>query len=385
MMLPKRQQIVVPANLNAGGTGILGQTISNVIDRTYPLEGIIVHVDIGMGGTGLTPTGVDQIYSILLNGTLNINDGVQPRAQFNTSGMAALERLAGGVGGGLDADTRETIAAAGSLTASKNYRLNYYFPIVHPGFDEPLRSRALLPCHNWTQDQTLVLTFNTAANMYSAGTISNIYVSYTLIQRIITPALNSAILGSGGFLQSDIIETPFAIPLGQGGQVNLNIPLPGSYCELFMRQYLGGASVTRDEISANSQTTAFGNETIWSIVSGTTTYHNFRMKDLLTMNGLRDFYPRANQTYGPRLGAPLGTNNLFQNAASVCFDFLSDGTGGGDGVAELGSVLNCNLANASGLTMQLQGNVANVATNASILYLSGYRLYGNLSAYQVVK
>jgi hypothetical protein len=67
-------------------------------------------------------------------------------------------------------------------------------------------------------------------------------------------------------------------------------------------------------------------------------------------------------------------------------DFLSDGCGGGDNVSELGSVLNCNIAQSAGLQMQLVcPSVANVATNASVIWIGGYRLYGILSNYQLVK
>ena len=76
MMLPKRRIIVTPQPLQVGGTSLLGQTVSTVIDRTYPLEEILIHVDIQMSSTGLTAVNPDQIYGILSNATLNINDGV---------------------------------------------------------------------------------------------------------------------------------------------------------------------------------------------------------------------------------------------------------------------------------------------------------------------
>ena len=48
------------------------------------------------------------------------------------------------------------------------------------------------------------------------------------------------------------------------------------------------------------------------------------------------------------------------------FDFLSDAVGGADGVYELGSVLNANVAQNSGLYLQLQGLPEVVATNPSV-------------------
>ena len=223
--------------------------------------------------------------------------------------------------------------------------------------------------------------------MYSAGAPTNIYVSFKLIQRIVTPAFDAIVAKGGGYLKTDLIETAFNVPLGVSGPFTANIPTPGSYCDLMFRQYLGGATVTRDEISQLGPNTAaadYGIETIWSIISGQTTYHSFRFKDLKASNDLRQFFARSNQTYAPRLGAPLGTNNLSGNAASTSLDFISDGVGGADNVSELGSVLNANIAQGSGLLLQLSGNVANVATNASVLWLSGYRIYGNLAAYQAL-
>jgi len=371
--------------MQVGGTTLLGQTVSTIIDRTYPLEEMIVHVDIQMGAVALTPAGVDQIMGIVQTVTVNINDGVAPRAQVYYSGIGLLER-SDRTGQTLDADTRETIAAAGALAANKNYRINYRIPFVHPQFDEPIRSRALLPLHLWTNDQTVVLQFQSAANMFSAGTITNIFVSFTLVQRIITPALSSAIVTSGGFLQTDMIETSYGVPLGQGGPMQFNIPLPGSYADLLFRHYLGGATITRDEISANSQGTAFGNETTWSIQSGQTALHSFRMKALRTMNDFGENCPRLSAAYAPRIGNTQISTGGLSTASSVIMDFLSDGCGGGDNVSELGSVLNCNIAQSAGLQMQLVcPSVANVATNASVIWIGGYRLYGILSNYQLVK
>jgi hypothetical protein len=206
-----------------------------------------------------------------------------------------------------------------------------------------------------------------------------------MVQRIITPALSSAIVSSGGFLQSDLIETSYTVPLGQSGPFLANIPLPGSYCDLMFRMYRGGATVTRDDISVNTQNTAFGNETIWSILSGQTNLHSFRFKELKTMNDFQAQFARVSAAYAPRVGSPAGSGGAIGNPSSVMMDFISDGCGGADGVSELGSVLNCNLSQASGLLMQLSGIVANVATNASVIWIGGYRLYGDLSAYQLVK
>jgi hypothetical protein len=284
---------------------------------------------------------------------------------------------------GLDADTSNVVALSQGTTIANNlkFRIAYRIPLVHPSLAEPVRTRCLLPCHTYAQNPTLNLTFEQAANMYSAGSLSQVTVEVLLVPRQITPDLTAAIMKDGGFIDFDLIEKAYSIAVGVGGEQRFQISTPGSYLGLLFRQYLGGASVTRAELD---KATTFGAETQWRLESGGVAPHAWRWKHLRTLNGFRQMQNSANQTYSPVIAGAIAANTSFSPSASCLLDFLSDAIPG-DGIAELGSVLDCNVPVKSGLLMELIGEVASVSTNASTLYVGGHRLYGDLSKWQTLK
>ena len=227
----------------------------------------------------------------------------------------------------------------------------------------------------------LTVDFATAAEMYSAGSISAVVVDFFVVRRYMTSAVNGYILKNGGFLASDLLESTFPVVLGQAGAVRFAINTPGSYTNLLMRQYLGGASITRGVID---QSTTVGQETVWTLESGGVAVRQWKWLQLQAQHGFTDTRNSANQTYSPRIGGIIPANTVVRPPVSCLLDFLSDGTSG-SGANEFGSVLDCNLPANSGLKMEICGSVASVATNPSSLYAIGHRIYGDLTRFQTFK
>lgn len=384
MMLPQRLETLTPGSLNLSGQALLGTTVPITINRTWPIEEIGIMVTVTVGGTALTLTGPDNILGILKNVELDINDGVQPRAVVNASGMSLLE-YAPQVGINLDRATLATLALSQGTTIAANqmFRLYYRVPIVHPAIAEPLRTRMLMPCHTWAQDLSLKLQFEQAVNMYSAGTISAITTEIILIRRQMDAATTAAIIKTGGFIPFDLFETGYAVPATQAGQVRLKINAPGSYAGLLMRYYkngtLGSATGTRDVLD---QVTTLGAETLWDIESGGVTFRQWRNKTLQTLNDFSRTANGVNQTYSPNFAGALAASSSFQPASSVYLDFLADSLG--SDANELGSLLDLNLPQQSGLLMEIVGNVQSL-TSGSGIYLLGHRWYGDLSKWQAIQ
>ena len=111
-----------PPVLNPGGISILGTTQTVELERTWPIEEIIVNVFGTVGGTALTlvaspqtPEQVNNIAGILKRVRLSINDGVQPRNIVDYSGFGLLEHVSQS-GYNLDRSTWEVIRRAGMAT-----------------------------------------------------------------------------------------------------------------------------------------------------------------------------------------------------------------------------------------------------------------------------
>jgi hypothetical protein len=383
-MLPKRTQpIYNPATLSPGTNVLLGTTVPVEIDNAFPIEEILVFVNITAGATGPTLTGPDNLLNILKKAELSINTGDnKPRTIVSASGVGLLEYVQHV--DSLDADTLSVVGLAqpgGVIANNLKMRLCYRIPLVHPALAEPLRTRCLLPVQLYTSKPVLNLTFEQSANIYSAGSIATVTCEVVLIRREITVQLTTQIIADGGFIDFDLIEKANAIAVGVSGEVRFPIPLPGSYLGMLFRQYLGGASVTRAELD---QVTTFGAETPWRLESGGVAPHAWRWKHLRTIGGFRADQNNITQTSSPIIAGAVVGGTSFCPSASTYLDFLGDGVPS-EGIAELGSVLDCNIPKNSGLVMEVIGNVAAVATNASTMFTMGHRLYGDLSKWQTLK
>ena len=158
-------------------------------------------------------------------------------------------------------------------------------------------------------------------------------------------------------------------------------------------------SVSRDVLD---QVTTLGSEQRWRLETGNVTLRDWKMRQFQVINdwsrpvnGLSNVYA-ANAGYisttagatftagfsydgNPNFGGPLAANALFQPAATINHDFLTDGL---DPASELGSVLDVNQPANSGLKMEIIGSVASAATNGHTFYVGGHRIFGDLSRWQ---
>lgn len=379
MLLPQRPESILQGNLQ--GVGVLGTKVPVPLTRTWPIEEILVIVSGTVSGTALTLTGADNILGIVKNFELAVNDLSGPKTIVNASGIGLLEYVSQ-TGLSLDRATLAAVALSQGATVAANmqFRITYRIPLVHPQISEPLRTRSLLPCHTWNQDLNLNITFEQAANMYSAGSITGLATEVVVIRREMSQALTDKIIATGGFIGFDLIETNYPVAVGAGAGIQrFKIPTPGTYFGLMLRTYKGAATVVRDVID---QVTTFGSETLWGIESGGTNIRSFRMKTLQIINDFSRCANGVNQTYSPNFGGAVAANTSFQPASSVYVDFLGDGVG--ESANELGSTLDANLPTKTGLLIELVGAVSAPVTNGHQLYMLGHRCYGDLSKWQAI-
>lgn len=443
MFLNQRLNYFYPAAMTATTSttvsALLGTTQKMPIDRTWPLEEIMVNLYFVIG-TSMTPTVLsattpdqyDNILTMAQTINLTVNDGKQPRAVINKTGVAILESAFHN-GLNLDMATQALIAmsqitypiATGttattgggsfqSATASATnpvipvgaYQLSYRIPMVEPAIGEPLRSRMYLPIHTYPQDPVLAITYQTGANLMAGGTYSSnitaIYTEIILVRRVVTAASEKLLQSTAGtnpngYIDWDDIETTYAIPLGSSAQYRAALPIPGQYANLIMRQYRGGSPLNRNVIDTSgigdNVTDGFGSETDWNIQTGQVIIRDWRWKHLRQMNELSRPTTVINSLVTPSsgttgsnvnyglLGGPLIPSTNFRAASSTKLDFLGDGLTGDSGI-ELGSLLDCNTPANNGLKMEIVGMPASVSTNSSYLFVNGRRYFGDLTRWQ---
>ena len=376
MVSRQRKQVMNPPLLQ--GVQILGTEIKTPVDRSFPIEEMIVIVSGTVGAAALVLTQPDGILGIIKKLNFSANDGSVPRNIVDFTGVGLLE-YASNAGLNLDHATLEMVrfqTTATNIPANSNFRIAYRVPLVHPMIQEPLRARMVLPCHKWDQDMVLSLTIAGATEIASAGTLSGLSVEIVLVRRVVSVSLDADILATGGYIPFDLIEQPFTIGVGVSGEQRIQIQAPGSYANLQLRCYKGGAVVTRDVVDA---VTTLGNETKWRLESGGSADREFRFKHEQIFNEYSRPKNALSLTGSPSMGGVQAANALFLPAGSIMLDFLGDGLNDAN---ELGSILDLNLPQRSGLKMELVGAVANSATNGHTIYYGGHRFYGDLSPWQ---
>ena len=401
----------------AANSPLLGTTQKFQIDRTWPIEEIVLMLNFVVNTGGLTlvaspatPDQFDNILQIVQHVNLATNDGKQPRSVVDSSGVGLLEH-ASLMGFSLEQSTQLLAAYSqtGSLPAG-NYTLVYRIPMVEPWIGEPLRSRFYLPVHTYPQDPVLTLQFQTASNIYSAGNINSVSVEVQLVRRLVTQASEAALAADAkargltnlsGYIDWDLIETPFTVAPGISTEQRFPLPIPGEYANIVFRHYLGGSTVARKEIDNGATGTSFGNENRWRLETGQVVQREWRWRHLRTLN---DFSRPLNAALMPGgfvastsagsptvqlqglplvYGLPAGaipSGQSFRYSNCVALNFLTDGLSG-DNATEMGSCLNCNFPSTNGLKMEVIGTPTNVATNASYLYAIGRRYFGNLAGW----
>lgn len=381
MMLQKRQTYYQPAAFTPGTNLLHGASLRfDNFDRSYPWEEMYVIFNMFANATPPSTMTVDGAQAMARNINLSINDGKRPRSVVNGSGVFFLE-YAAKKGLNLDAATLAVIAehtkATPALTASTAYQLTYRIPLVDPLITEPLRTRMLLDVQNHVANPVLTIDVSTLAQMAGAGTLDLITCEVVVMGRDMPAGLNDQILKDGGYIPFDLLETPFSIPLSTAGEQRFDIPSPGWYSSLLLRQYLGGATVIRSDISNQSVLVAAGTnagtETKWSLKQGQFTRLEWRQKHIRLLNDQGCVLNSQVQSSSPSPGQKVVTGLTYQSPSSILLDFLTDGL---DNAAELGSLLDCNAPNNSSLkTTLICSDVKSVATNPSLLYIGGHRYY----------
>ena len=405
MILQQRYNMFFPPQFSGSASGannspLFGQTQKFQIDRTFPIEEIRIHVNFTVASGGITlaaspstPDQFDNILTLLQHVNLSVNDGKQPRSAVDCDGVALLEYQAA-TGINVDRATGFVMALSqGTTIPAGNYRLTYRIPMVETWIGEPLRTQMYLPVHTYPQDPVLTLQFQNAANIYSAGNINNISAGIQLVRRVVTAASEKWIQSRrasnpNGYIDFDLIETPFSVPVGTGSEIRFQLPIPGQYATLLMRHYLGGATVTRKEIDNGASGSSFGNENRWRLESAQITIREWRWQHLLCELQMNQpasplILPSGTALYARPGGAGIVSGTGTDYANSVLHNFLTDGMSGDDAV-ELGSLLDCNTPASAGLKMEIIGTPTNVATNASYLKVMGRRFFGDLSRWQKI-
>lgn len=369
---------------------MLGQTgVTFNLDQTKPIEEIIVGVTFQVAGGVLTLTGLDNILGIIKKIRVDRPSGVQSPAGTKVvdyRGIGLLE-LCTNLGLNLDAGTLGAIILSNGTTIAANQwvRINYRIPLVHPRVGEPIRERQCLPVHTFADPAVLTLDFEQAANMYTtatAGVITNMAVEVKLLRREPNAAHTAAVLAAGGYMPVDIIEAPFQIGTGITAEQRISIPQAGKYLSTQLCFYAGGASITRGLPDAN---TTPGSETKWTLQIGGTPRDEFLINHLSIIN---DFSRPRNsqlQATSPASGLPVTAGTSYPVPASVLIDYLTDGIGGGQQAAnEFGSVLDGDAAKAASKLIELVFTPSNAATNGHTIYVGGFRVWGDLTPYQVI-
>lgn len=397
MYLKENCRIDRPANLNPGDASLLGKTVRVNIDRTWPISHIIARVSFTTGtaltlfpATAQTPDQYDNILQLVQHINLSVNPGGggNARTVVDCAGVRLLEYNAL-TGVNLDAPTLDLIqlSQSNTLPAASSWQLTYNIPCSEAMVAEPLRSRLLLPVHRYTQDPVLTLTFQSLANIASAGAILVLGVEIELVRSMVT-AQSEAILqkipgpDGTGYIQWDLIEQPFAVA-NLAAEQKFPLALGAAYINLLCSQYLGGTNVTRNPIDASGigDTVAhgFGNETLWRMETGLVPDRFWTWKGQALKNQMASPRNNVTQSSSPFFGGPVMTNTNFQSPSCVLFDFLRGGVTNDPG-SELGSVLDCNLSGS--LKKEIIGACATAATNPSSLNVMGRRFFNDLSAWQ---
>lgn len=430
MYLEQRMTMFNPVSFNLATNTVLGTTQRWAIDRTWPIEEILIFLNFDVttalqpAATPATPDQADNALQLLQHVNLTVNDGRQPRSVVDCSGVALIEYVSN-VGWNLDTATSLYASLCQNAVGGTNtvpvgtYQVCYRIPCAPMQVGEPLRTRMYLPVHTYPQDPVLTLQFNSLTNLaMQAGVIGTVRVDVLLVRRLPTTASEALLRSTAGsnptgYIDWDLIETPFTLPLGSASETRLPLPVPGNYTELLFRQYKGGAVAGTGVSRTNTVDVDIGDtiahnlglETRWRLESGGVVLREWRWKHLRALND----FTKAAVPVGPALtplllaasggsastvlqpsNFPLlsmtsiigtGATTGFRAGTSTMLPFLQDGMTGDSG-NELGSLLDCNTPANNGLKMELIGTPASVATNPSVIAVMGRRLFGDISRWQ---
>lgn len=315
-----------PSNLNLATNTVMGTTQRVTLDRTWPIEEIVLFVSMTVGATAISfndfmtgPVGCDGILGVIKRVNLTVNDPIagRPRTVVDYSGIGLLEYGAL-VGLNLGRSTLDLarywqlgqVNPGGMIPANSVLRYEIRIPLVHPLAAEPLRTRMLLPVHLYQQDPVLTIDFannatGTAGSVMgdlgignASGVLAACNVEIGLVRRSISADVDAQILKTGGYIETDLLELQTSFGAGTSGEQRIPLNLPGFYMNVCNRQYLGGTLYTREVLDqagtalqasgagVTSGPAIQGSETRWRLETGGNALRDWKWKHVQYLNDL---------------------------------------------------------------------------------------------------
>lgn len=333
MLFPKRQDFLT------ADTGLsLGASVTKKIPREFMLESLIVRVSVTVSGVMATAN-ADAIQNILKRVRLTASDGARTRTIVDCSGAGLLEWQANVAQNSLDTNT-----SVGGNSAT-TYQIDYPVNFAPPNMADPIASNLLLPLNRFNDDPSLELQFASQADMDTNA--AKTFAVSALSARVI---LNKRFVGLKNWptFDTELIEATTAFSTDAANQ-EVELPSPGSYTGLLLRGYLD--TDTRGDISQ--------------------TDGEFKIQ-LLGVNNRRFRLDDIEQENYFSRNPNAGTAGIFTGSYYV--DFLSDKVGATS--PDFGSVLDVNLAVATGARLKLIGDIAG-GTDVLLKHVR-HRVFGNL-------
>lgn len=341
MLFPKRQDFIAPV------TGIaLGTTRTQELTREFMIESILIKLSFTQTAVMATAN-PDKLQNVLKRVTLNVADGARTRTPVDMSGPALLE-LARQWMGQMDRST----AAAVNTNTNAAYVLYYPIFFSHPQLLDPIGSSLLLPVTRFNSNPVLTMYFATQADMDTNGTPTFAIAAGITVEVIV----NRRQVNIKDWPTFDTELTEYSVNYASTGNAQrYELQTPGSYSGILMRGYT--STTARGDISsANGE---------WKVDLLGTNIRRFKLPQLEAENDM---------STGVNTGSQLFTGSYY-------LDFLSDKTG--EGVNDLGSVLDTNVLVASGARAGITGDITGGA-GVQMKYCT-HRIFGDLSALKLGK
>ena len=419
MYLVKRSEFISRSELDLTAANFPSQTKRIVIPSNQPIEELQIFFQVTLA-SAISDWRAFGLASALKKVTLNVNPG-DSYDMVSASGVSLLV-LQDNEGIGLGRSTRRAleygmaghVSLAANATATPSgtiLRVCYRIPIPHPALEGQLRLASMLDCINHRQDPVLTLEFAPAAEFTAtANPFSAAAVEVRVIRREMPSEVNSAILNKGGYIKTDIRDTPYDLAVSLNNvEKRFALPSPGDYLTAAIIM-LGGTAASVLTPMDLSGVTTINLETGWRLESGGNALHSFRMKHIQEENdafkaiapissfqplggaistitnagvtgGVPPVWVTAKGTLGAgNMGGALAAGAGIQDPAVVCIDFLTDGL---VDAGELGSLLNSNFK-TDAIRWELVAGVTTPAGQTSQFLICGRRYRDSVERFKVL-
>jgi hypothetical protein len=345
MIFAKRQ------NYLAQKTGVtLGSTQTFDIPRDFHIDNMFLKVRYTSSASIATAT-TDGFLGLVKNIQLVINDGARTRTVVNSSGRGLIE-LGMHLTGNLDRNTW----ACKDVTATSTSAFSQFIPIYFcpPNLSDPVSQAFLLPAPRLQTNPQLVVTMASQADLDSNATPTAAASAITL-----DLIVNRREVTVPGFrtIDTDLVENTLSWPGTASNQI-YQLPVPGSYLGLLMRNYTDVTSATGRGVMYSAG--GFGSLQVVGTVMRRWQNDLIEVENDLSENS-------------PVIGGGTGAGTPF--IGSYYLDFISDRVG--QDASELGSVLDTNFLAGIGAKLDLYQDITGGANVQQKLLL--WKAYGDLS------